>query len=164
MKKNLSHIDSKGKAQMVDVSDKESTLRTAEAYGEVYVSQKVFDAIKNNAIKKGDVLSIAKFAGIQAAKKTSDLIPLCHNIFISQIELELKLNSRKRLVEIKSLAKTNAQTGIEMEALTAVAVAALTIYDMCKGLDKGIIISNIHLLKKTGGRSGTYIAPNNTKD
>ncbi|MGB9696518.1 MAG: cyclic pyranopterin monophosphate synthase MoaC [Ignavibacteria bacterium] len=163
MKNRLSHINNKGKAQMVDVSNKESTFRIAEAYAEVRVSREVFDAIKNNAIKKGDVLSIAKFAGIQAAKKTSDLIPLCHNIFISNIEVELKLNSKKRLVEIKSLAKTNAQTGIEMEALTAVTVAALTVYDMCKALDKSITINGIHLVKKSGGKSGTYVAKRNVK-
>jgi cyclic pyranopterin phosphate synthase len=156
MKKKLSHINSKGKAEMVDVSEKEISTRTAEAYAEVKVSKEVFDAIKNNSVKKGDVLSIAKFAGIQAAKKTSELIPLCHNIFISKIDVELKLNSQKKTVEIKSFAKTTAQTGIEMEALTAVSVAALTVYDMCKAIDKSMIISEIKLLSKTGGKSGSY--------
>jgi cyclic pyranopterin phosphate synthase len=154
--KKLSHINSKGKAEMVDVSEKEISTRTAEAYAEVKVSKEVFDAIKNNSVKKGDVLSIAKFAGIQAAKKTSELIPLCHNIFISKIDVELKLNSQKKTVEIKSFAKTTAQTGIEMEALTAVSVAALTVYDMCKAIDKSMIISEIKLLSKTGGKSGNY--------
>ena len=156
MKKKLSHINSKGKAEMVDVSVKEISTRTAEAYAEVKVSKEVFNAIKNNSVKKGDVLSIAKFAGIQAAKKTSELIPLCHNIFISKINVELKLNSQKKTVEIKSFAKTTAQTGIEMEALTAVSVAALTVYDMCKAIDKSMIISEIKLLSKTGGKSGSY--------
>jgi len=156
MKKKLSHINSKGKAEMVDVSEKEISTRTAEAYAEVKVSKEVFDAIKNNSVKKGDVLSIAKFAGIQAAKKTSELIPLCHNIFISKIDVELKLNLQKKTVEIKSFAKTTAQTGIEMEALTAVSVAALTVYDMCKAIDKSMIISEIKLLSKTGGKSGSY--------
>ena len=156
MKKKLSHINSKGKAEMVDVSVKEISTRTAEAYAEVKVSKEVFNAIKNNSVKKGDVLSIAKFAGIQAAKKTSELIPLCHNIFISKIDVELKLNSQKKTVEIKSFAKTTAQTGIEMEALTAVSVAALTVYDMCKAIDKSMIISEIKLLSKTGGKSGSY--------
>jgi cyclic pyranopterin phosphate synthase len=156
MKKKLSHINSKGKAEMVDVSEKEISTRTAEAYAEVKVSKEVFDAIKNNSVKKGDVLSIAKFAGIQAAKKTSELIPLCHNIFISKIDVELKLNSQKKTVEIKSFAKTTTQTGIEMEALTAVSVAALTVYDMCKAIDKSMIISEIKLLSKTGGKSGSY--------
>ena len=156
MKKKLSHINSKGKAEMVDVSEKEISTRTAEAYAEVKVSKEVFNAIKNNSVKKGDVLSIAKFAGIQASKKTSELIPLCHNIFISKIDVELKLNSQKKTVEIKSFAKTTAQTGIEMEALTAVSVAALTVYDMCKAIDKSMIISEIKLLSKTGGKSGSY--------
>jgi len=156
MKKKLSHINSKGKAEMVDVSEKEISTRTAEAYAEVKVSKEVLNAIKNNSVKKGDVLSIAKFAGIQAAKKTSELIPLCHNIFISKIDVELKLNSQKKTVEIKSFAKTTAQTGIEMEALTAVSVAALTVYDMCKAIDKSMIISEIKLLSKTGGKSGSY--------
>ena len=156
MKKKLSHINSKGKAEMVDVSEKEISTRTAEAYAEVKVSKEVFNAIKNNSVKKGDVLSIAKFAGIQAAKKTSELILLCHNIFISKIDVELKLNSQKKTVEIKSFAKTTAQTGIEMEALTAVSVAALTVYDMCKVIDKSMIISEIKLLSKTGGKSGSY--------
>ncbi|MGB9856318.1 MAG: cyclic pyranopterin monophosphate synthase MoaC [Caldisericum exile] len=154
--KKLSHINSKGKAEMVDVSEKEISTRTAEAYAEVKVSKEIFNAIKNNTVKKGDVLSIAKFAGIQAAKKTSELIPLCHNIFISKIDVELKLNSKNTTVEIKSFAKTTAQTGIEMEALTAVAVAALTVYDMCKAIDKSMVISEIKLLSKTGGKSGNY--------
>ena len=156
MKKKLSHINSKGKAEMVDVSEKEISTRTAEAYAEVKVSKEIFDAIKSNSVKKGDVLSIAKFAGIQAAKKTSELIPLCHNIFISKIDVELKLNSKKKTVEIKSFAKTTAQTGIEMEALTAVSVAALTVYDMCKAIDKSMVIGEIKLLSKTGGKSGNY--------
>ena len=156
MKKKLSHINSKGKAEMVDVSEKEISTRTAEAYAEVKVSKEIFDAIKSNSVKKGDVLSIAKFAGIQAAKKTSELIPLCHNIFISKIYVELNLNSKKKTVEIKSFAKTTAQTGIEMEALTAVSVAALTVYDMCKAIDKSMVIGEIKLLSKTGGKSGNY--------
>jgi cyclic pyranopterin phosphate synthase len=154
--KKLSHINSKGKAEMVDVSEKEITTRTAEAYAEVKVLKEVFNAIKNNSVQKGDVLSIAKFAGIQAAKKTSELIPLCHNIFISKIDVELKLNSKKKTVEIRSFAKTNAQTGIEMEALTAVSIAALTVYDMCKAIDKSMVIGEIKLLSKTGGKSGNY--------
>lgn len=154
--KKLSHINSKGKAEMVDVSEKEITTRTAEAYAEVKVSKDIFNAIKNNSVQKGDVLTIAKFAGIQAAKKTSELIPLCHNIFISKIDIELKLNSKKKTVEIKSFAKTSAQTGIEMEALTAVTAAALTVYDMCKAIDKSMAINEIKLLSKTGGKSGSY--------
>ncbi len=158
--KKLTHTNSKGKAEMVDVSEKEITTRTAEAYAEVKVSSEVFKAIQSNSVQKGDVIPIAKFAGIQAAKKTSELIPLCHNIFISKIDLELKLNSKKKTVEIKSFAKTTAQTGIEMEALTAVSVAALTVYDMCKAIDKSMVISEIKLLSKTGGKSGNYVRRN----
>lgn len=156
MKKKLSHINSKGKAAMVDVSEKKETMRTAEAYAEVKISKEVFDAIKKNQIAKGDVLTVAKLAGIQAAKKTSELIPLCHNIFISKVDVDLKLNSKNKTVEIYSLAKTNSVTGIEMEALTAVSVAALTVYDMCKALYKSIMIKEIKLLSKTGGKSGNY--------
>ena len=154
--KNFSHTDKSGKAKMVDVSSKEKTVRTAEASAEVHVSKKVFDKIKSNEIQKGDVLAVAKIAGIQAAKKTSELIPLCHNIFISSIDVILNLNEKKNTVEIKSLAKTIAQTGIEMEALTAVSISALTIYDMCKSLDKSITIKEIKLLSKTGGKSGNF--------
>ncbi|MGK9476351.1 cyclic pyranopterin monophosphate synthase MoaC [Melioribacter sp. OK-6-Me] len=154
--KKLSHINSNGKAEMVDVSEKPSTVRTAEAYAEVKVSKSVFYAIKSNSVKKGDVLTIAKFAGIQSAKKTGELIPLCHNIFISKIDVNLKLNSKNKTVEITSFARTTASTGIEMEALTAVSVAALTVYDMCKAIDKSMVISEIKLLSKTGGKSGNY--------
>ena len=154
----LTHINSEGKAEMVDVSSKEDTVRTAEASAEVFVSEEVFTKIKNNEIAKGDVLAIAKFAGIQAAKKTSELIPLCHNIQISKVNVDLKLNDENKSVEIKSFAKTVAKTGIEMEALTAASVAALTVYDMCKALDKSIRILNIKLLSKTGGKSGSYKA------
>jgi molybdenum cofactor biosynthesis protein MoaC len=154
--KNFSHTDKSGKAKMVDVSSKEITVRTAEAFAEVQVSKKVFDKIKSNEIQKGDVLAVAKISGIQAAKKTSELIPLCHNIFISSIDVVLNLNEKKNIVEIKSFAKTIAQTGIEMEALTAVSISALTIYDMCKSLDKSITIKEIKLISKTGGKSGNF--------
>lgn len=154
----LSHINSRGKAEMVDVSSKKESLRTASAFGEVFISNSIFTRIKQNDIEKGDVLSIAKFAGIQAAKKTSELIPLCHNIFISKVDIDLKLNEIKKSIEITSHVKTVSKTGIEMEALTAVSVAALTVYDMCKALDKSIQISGIKLLSKTGGKSGDYSA------
>lgn len=156
--KDFSHIDKNGKAAMVDVSEKNITERTAEAYAEVNVSEKVFSKIKLNEVTKGDVLTVAKIAGIQAAKKTSELIPLCHNIFISKIDLNFKLNEELNTIEIYSFAKTISVTGVEMEALTAVNIAALTIYDMCKSIDKSIKINNIHLLSKTGGKSGNYSA------
>lgn len=153
---NLTHVDSKGKANMVDISSKNETERTASAFAEVSVSSKLLRQIKKNELEKGDVLSVAKIAGIQAAKRTPELIPLCHNILISKIDLDLKLNSKNNTVEIISYAKTVSRTGIEMEALTAVSVAALTVYDMCKAVDKSIIIKEIKLLTKTGGKSGDY--------
>ena len=156
MMKNFSHLDKNGKAVMVDVSEKDTTERTAKAYGEVKVSKEVFEKIKINEVAKGDVLTVAKIAGIQAAKKTSELIPLCHNIFISKIDVSFNLNEESNTIEITSFAKTNAVTGIEMEALTAVNIAALTIYDMCKAIDKSIEITNVHLLSKTGGKSNDY--------
>jgi len=154
--KKLTHTTTKGKANMVDVSDKKETLRTAEAYAEVLLGKEAFTAVKDNTIKKGDVLAVSKIAGIQAAKKTHVLIPLCHNIFISNIDINFNLNEKAFRIEIESAVKTNAKTGVEMEALTAVSVAALTIYDMCKSVDKSITISKIHLLSKTGGKSGDY--------
>lgn len=154
----LTHIDNTGKAKMVDVSDKEINLRTSSASAEVILSKEAFHAVKNNSIMKGDVLSVARIAGIQAAKRTSELIPLCHNIFISSVSIEFELSEDNNSIRITSEAKTNSVTGIEMEALTAVSIAALTIYDMCKAIDKSIKIKNIHLLSKTGGKSGAYFA------
>jgi cyclic pyranopterin monophosphate synthase len=150
----LSHVDQCGKANMVDVGDKVVSVRTARASCKVIISEEVFDAIQNNTNKKGDVLTVAKIAGIQAAKKTSELIPLCHNIFISKIDVELKLEEKSVLVE--SFARTESKTGIEMEALTACSVAALTIYDMCKAIDKTMQITDLKLIEKTGGKSGDF--------
>lgn len=155
--KIFSHTDKSGKAKMVDVSFKDLSFRTAEAFAEVQVSKEVFEKIKRNEIQKGDVLTVAKIAGIQAAKKTSELIPLCHNIFITSVDVNIDLNEKEKTLKIKSIAKTTAQTGIEMEALTAVSITALTIYDMCKALDKSILIKEIKLLSKTGGKSGKFI-------
>jgi len=152
----LTHVDKDGSANMVDVSGKIENLRTAEAYGEVEVSEHLFNLIRENKLAKGDVLTVAKIAGIQGAKKTSELIPLCHNIFITKIDVDLSLNEKTYCVEIIAKAKTVSKTGIEMEALTAVSVAALTIYDMCKAVEKSIKIKNIYLLSKTGGKSGSY--------
>lgn len=152
----FSHITKDGKATMVDVSEKKTTLRTAEAVAKVVAGAEIFSKIKENQIAKGDVLSTARIAGIQAAKKTSELIPLCHNIFISKVEIDFNLIEETNTIEVKSFCKTESQTGIEMEALTAASVAALTIYDMCKALDKGITIKEIKLISKTGGKSGEY--------
>lgn len=156
----LTHLNKDGKANMVDVSGKDITLRTAEAFAEVSVSDELFYKIRNNELEKGDVLSTAKIAGIQGGKKTSELIPLCHNIFISKIDVRLELNEEKKSVEIYSFAKTNSVTGIEMEALTAAAITALTVYDMCKAVDKSIVIKEVKLISKTGGKSGNYTIDN----
>ena len=153
---NLTHTSEDGKANMVDVIHKNQTIRTAEAFGEVKVSSELFRMIKNNELKKGDVLTTAKIAGIQGGKRTSELIPLCHNIFISKLDVNLLLNEINNTVEIKSLVRCEGKTGVEMEALTAVSVAALTVYDMCKAVDKSITIGEIKLLKKTGGKSGDF--------
>ena len=155
---DFTHTDEKGKAKMVDVSAKEINLRTASASAEVILSANAYLAVKNNEVSKGDVLSVARIAGIQAAKKTSELIPLCHNIFISSVTIEFEMNDDGNSIHIISTAKTNSVTGIEMEALTGVSVAALTIYDMCKAIDKSIKISDVHLRTKTGGKSGDYNA------
>lgn len=153
----LTHIDENGKANMVDVSNKKDTVRTAEAFGVVEVSEILYDKIKNNEVGKGDVLTTAKIAGIQGGKKTSELIPLCHNIIVTKLDVDINLNEENKSVEIHSFAKCVGKTGIEMEAITAVSVAAITIYDMCKAVDKSIVIKEIKLLKKTGGKSGDFI-------
>ncbi len=155
----FSHIDKNGKAKMVDVSKKKTTKRTALASGDVFVSGKLLEMIEKNTVEKGDVLTVAKIAAIQAAKNTSAIIPMCHNIFISHIDINFEILKKESLIRVFANAKSTSVTGLEMESLTAVSVAALTIYDMCKAVDKSIVISNIHLCKKTGGKSGTYISP-----
>jgi len=142
--------------KMVDVAQKPETLRTAEARGEVRMSTAVLKMILENRLPKGDVLAAARLAGIQAAKKTSELIPLCHPLRLSSVEVELVLVKSRKLAEVKSLVRAVDRTGVEMEALTAVAVACLTIYDMCKAFDKRMVIGDIHLLSKTGGKSGDF--------
>ena len=149
----LSHYDSEGQARMVDVSGKVTTHREAIAYAFVALSSEVLEALPSNP--KGNPLEVARFAGIQAAKRTSDLIPMCHPLPLSFIDVTAKVSGNG--IEIHSTAATTAGTGVEMEALTAASVAALTIYDMCKALDKGIVIREVRLLKKTGGKSD-YIA------
>lgn len=148
----LSHYDSKGRASMVDVSNKPDTRRTALASAFVAMSPKVLKALPKN--RKGNPLEVARFAGIQAAKRTSELIPMCHPLPLTHIDVTTKIV--KGGIEIQAIAATNAATGVEMEALTAASVAALTIYDMCKALDKGIVIRKVQLEKKTGGKSGDY--------
>jgi len=150
----LTHIDEDGKAQMVDVGYKEDTNRSATASGKVFMSIETIDALKKQELKKGDVLGVARVAGIQAAKKTSDLIPLCHPLVINFVSVDFKI--KERHVEIEATVKTFGKTGVEMEALTACSATALTIYDMCKAVDKSITIEEVKLLEKTGGKSGNW--------
>lgn len=153
----LTHTDESGKIKMVDVIAKEVTERIAIAKAKVLMNENTISAIIDNNLKKGDVLTTAKLAGIMAAKKTSELIPLCHNIFIDNINIETVINEKDSSIDITATAKTNSKTGIEMEAITAVSIAAITIYDMCKAIDKSITINNIHLAYKSGGKSGEFI-------
>ncbi len=152
----LTHIDSQGKASMVDVSDKLSTVREARAFARVCMRAETLAQIQANALKKGDVLAVARIAGIQAAKKCADLIPLCHPLALSKVSVDFAVNVQENCVEINTLCKLTGQTGVEMEALTAASVAALTIYDMCKAIDMNMVIEQICLLEKSGGRRGHY--------
>jgi len=142
---------------MVDVSKKPPTAREAVARGRVFLGEKVFPLVRDRNLPKGDLFGAARIAGILAAKRTPELIPLCHPLPLSQVEVHLELDAERQSLEIEARVKTVASTGVEMEALTAVAVAALTVYDMCKGIDKGIQITDIRLVKKTGGKSGEVI-------
>jgi len=153
----LTHINSNGEAQMVDVSDKESTMREAKAGARVVMQSNTLELIVSGSHKKGDVLSVAKIAGIQAAKKCSELIPLCHPLMLTKVNVELTPNTDKNCIEITSTAKLNGRTGVEMEALTAASIAALTVYDMCKAVDRFMVIDNVQLLEKKGGKSGYWI-------
>lgn len=153
---NLSHLNQNGEIEMVDVSDKASTPREAVAIGQVKMSLKTFEIIQAGDAPKGNVLSTAKIAGIMAAKQTSQLIPLCHPLPLSKIQVEITAHQNLPGYQIKAIVKTKAETGVEMEALTAVSVSALTLYDMAKALEKSIAIENIHLLSKRGGKSGDY--------
>jgi cyclic pyranopterin monophosphate synthase len=157
MNKELSHVDANGKAHMVDVGDKQDTARTAIARGEVRMKPETFALIRAGAIKKGDVLTVAQIAGIQAAKRTWELIPLCHPLPLTKVDVDLKLDESLPGVIITATTKVTGKTGVEMEALTAVSVAALTIYDMAKAVEKTMCIQNIRLLEKHGGRSGDVI-------
>jgi len=156
----LSHFDANtGRARMVDVSGKAATLRSATAKGRVRISPELAHALKAGTLEKGDAFTVAKTAGILAAKQTGALIPLCHPLPLNVVELELALDEAAGAVLITATARTEAKTGVEMEALVAVSVAALTVYDMCKAVDKGMVIEGIHLAEKTGGKSGTYRNP-----
>ncbi len=155
MSDHLTHLDDRGTARMVDVGAKPDSERTAVAAGSVYAQPETIRLIREGAIKKGDVLTVARIAGIMAAKRTSELIPLCHPIALTQIDVDLLLDGDA--VRITATARTTGKTGVEMEALTAVSAAALTVYDMAKAVDRGMRISDIRLLEKHGGQHGDYI-------
>ncbi len=154
----LTHLDAKGQARMVDVSGKPDTARVAVAAGSVIMRPATLERIMAGGIEKGDVLQVARLAGIMAAKRTADLIPLCHPLALAAVEVALVCEPQRNTVEITATCKTTGPTGVEMEALTAVSVAALTIYDMCKAIDRGMAIGEIRLLEKSGGKSGHYKA------
>jgi cyclic pyranopterin phosphate synthase len=155
--KKLTHIDESGRPRMVDITQKPDTHRQAVAKARVKMKPATLDLIKQGKMAKGDVLAVAQLAGIMAAKQTPDLIPLCHPILIGDIEIEFNMDEENRAVEITAAVESTGKTGVEMEALTAAAVAALTIYDMCKAVDRGMRIENIRLVRKSGGQSGTII-------
>ncbi len=155
-KKKLSHLDAEGRAYMVDVGGKPATEREAIAKGEIYLSLDLLERIEAGEIPKGDVLSVGRIAGIMGAKKTSELIPMCHPMLITNAKVKLDIHKDRGLIEATATVKTQGVTGVEMEALTAVSVALLSIYDMCKAMDKSMVMGQIRLMKKTGGKSGTY--------
>lgn len=152
----LTHINNKGYAKMVDISEKNDTVRSAVASGKIYISEETLARVKNGGIKKGDVLSVAQVAGIMGAKNTFMNIPMCHQINLVGCDLEFDINEEGKYIEITCVAKSLGKTGVEMEALSSVSIAALTIYDMCKAIDKRMVISDIHLLEKKGGKSGDF--------
>ena len=154
--KKLTHINQKGDAQLVNITDKAITHRKAIAEGTIQLNEETLRLVQANSIKKGDVLNTAKIAGIQAAKKTWELIPLCHSIHLTKIDIKFKVDKKNNTIICQSSCECFAQTGLEMEALSAVSIALLTIYDMVKAVDRTMVISNIHLVEKSGGRSGLY--------
>jgi cyclic pyranopterin phosphate synthase len=157
--RDLSHIDDYGKAHMVDVGDKPDTVREARARGAVVMQRSTLELIQRNALQKGDVLAVAKIAGIMAAKRTFELIPLCHPLPLTSVDLTFGLDPSAGRIDIESVARVTGKTGVEMEALTAVAAAALTVYDMCKAVDREMCITDIRLIEKQGGRSGFFHRP-----
>lgn len=152
---SLSHLDEQGRARMVDVTDKPATTREAVAAGEVWMNSETLALVLGDGMPKGDVLAVARLAGIMAAKRTSDLIPLCHPLPLTVVEIDFSADAERSVLRIVARVGCTAGTGVEMEALTAVSVAALTVYDMCKAAERGIRIQNVRLIRKSGGRSGT---------
>lgn len=153
----FTHFNENGRARMVNVSEKEDTMRTAIARGTIKMNPQTIESIVSGKLKKGDVLAVAQIGGIMGAKKTSDLIPMCHNIIITGSDINFSIDTKKSKIYIEARVNTYGKTGIEMEALTAVSTAALTIYDMCKAIDKEMVIEDVRLVKKTGGKSGNFI-------
>jgi cyclic pyranopterin monophosphate synthase len=158
MSGDLTHFDAEGRARMVDVSDKDVTARVAVARGSVIMAPATLQRIRQGDIKKGDVLAVARLAGIMAAKRTHDLVPLCHPLALTGVSVDLRVDPERNAVDIEAEVKTTGRTGVEMEALTAVSVAALTVYDMCKAIDRAMRITDIRLAHKSGGKSGTFEA------
>ena len=152
----FNHFDHKGNARMVDVSGKDETCRTAVAEGVIRVSREVMDAVCGRKVRKGDVLTVAQVAGIMGTKKTSDLIPMCHPLSLNNAEISFEIREKEGEIRVSCRVSTEGRTGVEMEALTGVSTALLTIYDMCKAIDKRMEITGIHLVKKTGGKSGDF--------
>lgn len=159
---SFTHFNEQGRAKMVDISDKKATVRTAIARSSIIVAKDIYDKVVNNDIGKGDVLAVAQIAGIMAAKRTSDIIPMCHPLLLKGVDVSfdwhIESDQYRLLIEVK--VKTEGSTGVEMEALTAASSAALTVYDMCKAIDKGMIIGETYLLEKTGGKNGDYVRSN----
>ena len=153
----FTHFDDDGKAVMVDITEKNVTERTAVATGEIVMNKETLEAVKKGNIKKGDVLGVARIAAIMAAKQTHSLIPMCHNILLTNAKIEFSFDDEENKILIKSTVKTTGKTGVEMEALTMVSIAGLTIYDMCKSMDKSMVIGEIRLVEKHGGKSGDWI-------
>lgn len=158
VEEKLTHIDENGRPRMVNVGEKADTKRLAVAKGSIYMAPETLKRIKEGTVKKGDVLSVAQTAGIMAAKNTASSIPMCHNIFITGVDMDFELDEENSAIHIEAAASTIGKTGIEMESLNAVAVAALTIYDMCKAMDRGMRITDIRLVRKEGGKSGVFVA------
>ena len=154
---SLTHLDAAGRARMVDVSDKDITRREATARAVISMQPETLRLIQSGGVAKGDVLAVAQVAGVMAAKRTPDLIPLCHPLPITGVDMEFRLDEERSEVEVRATARVTGRTGVEMEALTAAAVAALTVYDMCKAVDRGMRVSSLELVHKAGGKSGEYI-------
>lgn len=157
----LTHFDQAGNAIMVDVTDKKVTFRTATAVGSITMGKEVFQVVKEGTSAKGDVLGVARVAGIMATKKTGDLIPMCHPLMLTKVAISFTMDEENSTIHVECMTKLEGKTGVEMEALTGTSIALLTIYDMCKAMDKGMVISGICLVEKTGGKSGHYIRSEN---